>query len=291
MHVALTGETGGYYADFDSLGALAKAATRGSSTTARTRRSAAASMAGPSPPEVPTSRLVTFAQDHDQIGNRATGDRLSASLSVERLRVAAVMNLCSPFTPMLFMGEEWGASTPWQFFTSHPEPELALATARGRIEEFARMGWDPEVVPDPQDPATFLRSKLEWSELARSPHRELLALHRELIALRHREPEFADPRFDILSADWDDTAGWFVAAPGRPRDPGESRQPELDAAPARPTCCWRRPARSACAAARGGAPPGFRGDRSPLPGEIVRTTNGSRRPGQAPGRRDLAVVE
>ena len=115
---------------------------------------------------------------------------------------------------MLFMGEEWGASTPWQFFTSHPEPELGRGHRRGRIDEFARMGWDPDVVPDPQDPATFRRSKLDWSEVARSPHRELLSLHRELIALRHREPEFADPRFDILSAEWDDVAGWFALRQG-----------------------------------------------------------------------------
>ena len=121
-----------------------------------------------------------------------------------------MLTLCSPFTPMLFMGEEWGASTPWQFFTSHPEPELGAATAQGRIDEFARMGWDPDAVPDPQDPATFLRSKLDWSERDRPAHRELLELYRELIALRHREPEFADPRFDSLTADWDDTLGWFV---------------------------------------------------------------------------------
>jgi maltooligosyltrehalose trehalohydrolase len=210
VHVALTGETDGYYADFESLGALAKTATRGFFHDGTYSSFRGREHGRPIPPDVPTHRLVTFAQDHDQIGNRATGDRLSASLPVERLRVAAVLTLASPFTPMLFMGEEWGASTPWQFFTSHPEPELGEATAHGRIDEFARMGWDPDVVPDPQDPATFLRSKLDWAELTRSPHRELLELHRELIALRHREPEFADPRFDMLSAEWDDGVGWFA---------------------------------------------------------------------------------
>jgi maltooligosyltrehalose trehalohydrolase len=210
VHVALTGETGGYYADFASLGALAKAATAGFFHDGTYSSFREREHGRPIPAEVPTSRLVTFAQDHDQIGNRATGDRLSATLSPERLRVAAVLAVCSPFTPMLFMGEEWGASTPWQFFTSHPEPELGEATARGRIAEFARMGWDPDVVPDPQDPDTFLRSKLDWSELDRSPHRELIALYRELIALRHCEPALADTRFDILSAEWDDAAGWFV---------------------------------------------------------------------------------
>ncbi len=76
-----------------------------------------------------------------------------------------MLTLTAPFTPMLFMGEEWGASTPWQFFTAHPEPELAIATAEGRIKEFERMGWDRDSVPDPQDPATFERSKLDWSEV------------------------------------------------------------------------------------------------------------------------------
>ena len=106
---------------------------------------------------MPAWRLVVANQNHDQIGNRAAGDRLSATLDVGQLAIAAVLTLAGPFTPMLFMGEEWGASTPWQFFTSHPEPELARATAEGRIAEFARMGWDRSVVPDPQAPSTFAR--------------------------------------------------------------------------------------------------------------------------------------
>jgi maltooligosyltrehalose trehalohydrolase len=214
VHVALTGETDGYYADFASLGALAKAATKGFFHDGSYSSFRGRDHGSPIPPEVPTRSLVTFAQDHDQIGNRATGDRLSATLSPARLRVAAALSLGSPFTPMLFMGEEWGASTPWQFFTSHPEPELGEAVARGRIEEFARMGWDPATVPDPQDPATVARSHLDWSELGRSPHRELWAFTRELIALRAREPEFADHDFRMLSADGSDEYGWFVLRQG-----------------------------------------------------------------------------
>jgi maltooligosyltrehalose trehalohydrolase len=138
-------------------------------------------------------RLVTFAQDHDQIGNRAAGDRLSASLSPDRLAVAAVLTLTAPGTPMLFMGEEWGASTPWQFFTSHPEPDLGRATAEGRIAELARMGWDPHEVPDPQNPATFERSRLNWNELETPEHARLLGLYRDLAALRRERPELTDP--------------------------------------------------------------------------------------------------
>lgn len=193
VHVALTGETAGYYADFAAADAVTKVSERGffhdgsfSSFRGRTHGS-------PIPSEVATWRLVTFAQDHDQIGNRAAGDRLSASLSSDRLAVAAVLTLTAPGTPMLFMGEEWGASTPWQFFTSHPEPDLGRATAEGRIAEFARMGWDPDEVPDPQDAATFERSHLNWSELDAPEHVRLLRLYRDLAALRRERPELTDP--------------------------------------------------------------------------------------------------
>ena len=143
---------------------------------------------------------MTYAQNHDQIGNRAAGDRLSQSLTEDQLAVTAVLNLTTPFTPMLFMGEEWGASTPWPFFTSHPEPELGRATAEGRLAEFVKMGWDEAVVPDPQDPATFVSARLQWEELDDGVHARLLALHRALIALRRATPELTDPRFAHTSA-------------------------------------------------------------------------------------------
>jgi maltooligosyltrehalose trehalohydrolase len=209
LHVALTGETDGYYADFASLGALAKAATRGFFHDGGYSSFRGRNHGHPIDPTVPTWRLVTFSQDHDQIGNRATGDRLGASSTEGRLAIAAVLTLAGPFTPMLFMGEEWGATTPWQFFTSHPEPDLGRATAEGRIAEFARMGWDPDVVPDPQDPHTFERSKLDWSESQRDGHARLLALYRDLAALRRTVPELTDPRFSELHAEFDDDTGWF----------------------------------------------------------------------------------
>jgi len=200
VHTAVTGETTGYYEDFAALDALAATSTQGffhngTYSSFREREHGA-----PIPAEVATWRLVTFAQDHDQIGNRATGDRLSPELGFERLAIAAVLNLCSPFTPMLFMGEEWGASTPWQFFTSHVEPELGKATAEGRIAEFAKMGWDPAVVPDPQDPATFERSHLDWTESSEGDHARLLDLYRALIRLRRELPQLTDPRFSTIAA-------------------------------------------------------------------------------------------
>jgi maltooligosyltrehalose trehalohydrolase len=209
LHVALTGETSGYYADFASLAALAKVSTRGFFHDGTFSSFRGRDHGYPIDPVTPTWRLVTFSQDHDQIGNRAAGDRLTATLDYGQLAIAAVLTVASPFTPMLFMGEEWGASTPWQFFTSHPEPELGKATAEGRIAEFAAMGWDPATVPDPQDPATFERSKLDWSEPSTGDHARLLALYRDLIALRRRVPALTDPSFAHLRASYDDELRWF----------------------------------------------------------------------------------
>lgn len=193
VHVALTGETGGYYADFAAENALAKVTEHGFFHDGTFSSFRGRPHGAPIPPEVPTWRLVTFAQDHAQVGNRAAGDRLSATLSPDRLAVAAVLTLTAPGTPMLFMGEEWGASTPWQFFTSHPEPELGRAVAEGRTAEFARMGWDPDAVPDPQDPDTFARSHLDWSELDDPEHARMLTLYRDLVTLRREWPALTDP--------------------------------------------------------------------------------------------------
>jgi maltooligosyltrehalose trehalohydrolase len=214
-HVAVTGETSGYYADFERLDALAKVLQRGffhdgTWSSFRDRDHGV---------PIDTSafaawRLVVAAQNHDQIGNRAAGDRLAATLSPDRLAIAAMLTLSSPFTPMLFMGEEWAASTPWQFFTAFG-PELADATRTGRIAEFARMGWDRSVVPDPQDPATFERSTLRWDELAEPAHASLLQVHRDLIALRRTTPDLTDPRLDRRSVEVDADARSITFRCGR----------------------------------------------------------------------------
>ncbi|XAS66397.1 malto-oligosyltrehalose trehalohydrolase [Micrococcaceae bacterium Sec5.7] len=216
VHVNISGETTGYYADFDSLGALAKVLRggffhNGSYSSFRVRHHGRPI----NPGLVHPSALAVCSQNHDQIGNRATGDRLSQSLPYGRLALAAVLTLTSPFTPMLFMGEEYGATTPWQFFTSHPEPELGKATAEGRIREFERMGWDPAVVPDPQDPETFRRSKLDWAEAAGGDHARLLELYRSLIALRRAAPELSGLGFEDTEVEFDDDAGWLRFSRGQ----------------------------------------------------------------------------
>jgi maltooligosyltrehalose trehalohydrolase len=112
------------------------------------------------------------------------------------------------------MGEEWGSSSPFQFFSSHPEPELARATAEGRKAEFAEHGWDADAVPDPQDPQTFERSKLAWDEVGAAEHTRLRDVYRGLIALRHDEPDFADPWLDHLGVDFDEDQRWIVLRRG-----------------------------------------------------------------------------
>ncbi len=197
LHALLTGERQGYYSDFGSLDSLATVLT-GAFFHAGTWSSFRNRVHGRPVDRLatPGHRFVAYLQNHDQIGNRAVGDRLSATLSPRMLRVGATLLLTAPFTPMLWMGEEWAASTPWQFFTSHPEPELAAAVANGRRREFAAHGWATEDVPDPQAPSTFEDSKLDWAEVGKSPHREMLAVYKELIKLRRSRPDLSDPRLD-----------------------------------------------------------------------------------------------
>ncbi|MEQ4547641.1 malto-oligosyltrehalose trehalohydrolase [Nocardioides kribbensis] len=212
VHVALTGETTGYYADFEPLEALAKVMTRGFFHDGTYSSFREADHGRPvDTATMPTWRLVVCNQNHDQIGNRAVGDRLTEHLDEGGLGLAALLTLTGPFTPMLFQGEEWAASTPFQFFTSHPEPELGTATAEGRIAEFAKMGWDPDAVPDPQDPATFERSKLDWSQVedpaaGDGVHARVLDLYRRLVALRRARPELTDPAFGATTCEVDASA-------------------------------------------------------------------------------------
>jgi maltooligosyltrehalose trehalohydrolase len=185
LHAVLTGDRTGYYRDFGSLGQLGKALSQAwvydgvwSEHRQRTR--------GRKATGVPSHRFVIAAQNHDQVGNRAVGDRLAALVDDGKLQAAAALLLTSQFTPMLFQGEEWGTGTPFQYFTSFPDRELGSAVREGRRREFAAFGWDPEQVPDPQDPATFERSRLDWGELDEPRHRAMLDWFRELIALRRR---------------------------------------------------------------------------------------------------------
>ncbi|MGW1892888.1 malto-oligosyltrehalose trehalohydrolase [Streptomyces sp. NPDC002004] len=212
LHTAVTGESRGYYADFAAapFAALAKTLTGGYFHDG-TYSSFRGRHHGRPLDRARTSahRLLGYAQTHDQVGNRAQGDRLSATLSPGLLACAAAVTLTAPFTPMLFMGEEWGAGTPWQFFTDHTDPELAEAVRRGRRREFAGHGWAEEDVPDPQDPATRERSCLDWAEPGTEPHARLLAWYRQLIALRGTQPDLADPDLGAVRVSYDEEARWI----------------------------------------------------------------------------------
>src|SRR4051794_1908426 len=181
LHALLTGESQGYYGDFaaDPWAALQRTLT-GAFFHAGTRSSfRGADWGAPvDRTRIPGWRFLGYAQTHDQVGNRAVGDRLSSSLSPGAARIAAALVLTSPFTPMLFMGEEWSAATPWQYFTAHEEPELADAVRAGRRREFAAHGWAEEDVPDPQAEETFAASTLDWAELDDPAHAAMLSWHR-----------------------------------------------------------------------------------------------------------------
>jgi len=211
IHTAVSGERQGYYADFGSLECLSKVLREGffhAGTYSSFRRRRHGRPIDPT--RIKATSLVVYTCNHDQIGNRAIGDRPGEYLSAGQLAVKAALVLTSAFTPMLFMGEEWAASTPFQFFTSHPEPELGEATANGRKSEFAEHGWDAAQVPDPQDPQTFERSKLRWDELGGGEHARVLDFYRSLIALRSGEPDLSADTFDSVATDRAADGTWFA---------------------------------------------------------------------------------
>ena len=213
LHSVLTGERTGYYVDFGSLADLAKAFRRafvydGRYSTFRRRRHGR-----------PTNGLsghsfLGYLQTHDQIGNRAKGERSSHLMSVGRLKIAAALILTGPFLPMLFQGEEWGATSPFLYFTDHTDPELARNVTEGRRREFASFGWNPEEIPDPQAVDTFECSKLNWRERYEEPHAGLLAWHCRLIKLRREIPALSDGCLDRVYASFDETAKWLVVRRG-----------------------------------------------------------------------------
>lgn len=186
LHALLTGERQGYYEDFGRVRDLAAAFERGYVYEGRyspyRRRRHGRSAAG-----VPAQRFVVYAQNHDQVGNRAKGDRLSTIVSFEKQKLAAAAILLSPFVPMLFMGEEYGDPAPFLYFVDHQDPDLQRAVREGRRAEFAAFGWTEEP-PDPFDIETFNRSRLDFALRDQPSHSHLLALHAELLRLRREHP-------------------------------------------------------------------------------------------------------
>lgn len=208
LHALLTGERHGYYVDFGTPATLRHAMTRvfvheGGWSTFRDR-----AWGRPVPAGTDGHRFVVAAQNHDQVGNRALGDRPAERLDAGTLAGSAALLLLSPFTPMLFQGEEWGTRTPFQFFTSFPDADLGRAVSEGRRSEFGGHGWvdlygGPVDVPDPQDEATFRRSVLDRSERDGPAHARLVRWYRELVALRRSVPDLASGDLSATDLTWD----------------------------------------------------------------------------------------
>jgi maltooligosyltrehalose trehalohydrolase len=185
VHVALTGERKGYYADFSGVRDIAEALGRrfvyaGRHSGHRDRRHG-----GPAA-DVSAEHFVLAIQNHDQVGNRANGERLSLLVCDEKLRLAAALLLLAPYVPLLFMGEEYGETSPFLYFVSHGDPALVQAVREGRRREFEHFGWQTDV-PDPQAVESFERSRLDRSELDDPRHRQIQALYRDLLAVRRSE--------------------------------------------------------------------------------------------------------
>lgn len=215
LHAALTGDDSGYYLDFAQPRALAKVFEKGffydgtwSSFRGRDHGRPVAT------DRFPSWRLVAYLQNHDQVGNRARGDRLAETLDDDQLLLGAMLLLGSPFTPMLFMGEEWAATTPFPYFSSHPEPDLARAVTEGRVREFAKLGWDPDEVLDPQDPETYRAAVLRWDELKTGRHARVLEGYRQLARLRHELAELTNPDLRRVRSTVGETARWIIVERG-----------------------------------------------------------------------------
>ncbi len=208
LHCMLTGETSGYYADYGSVSDLAQALTgvfvynnRFSSFRGR--------MHGRPVENLSFDHFLGYLQNHDQIGNRAQGERIHQMVSTQVAMIGAALVLTAPFVPMIFQGEEWGASSPFPYFTDHEDLELAQMVRQGRWEEFAAFGWNPEQIPDPQDEQTFLSAKLNWDEREREPHSSMLEWYRSLIRLRKEHPDLSPGSTGPAHVDFDVEANWL----------------------------------------------------------------------------------
>jgi len=209
LHVMLTGEQNGYYQDFSGIGDLAHAFRKGfvydgQYSKYRQRRQ------GTSSQQISPHRFVVFAQNHDQVGNRPMGGRLSQLVSFEQLKLAAATVLFSPYVPLLFMGEEYAEPAPFSYFVSHGDPALVESVRTGRRKCLARFEWGEELA-DPQDERTFLRSILNWELRAEGHHRLLRNFYQELLRLRRGLPALFRLDKDALEViEFEDTKVIFL---------------------------------------------------------------------------------
>ncbi len=214
LYSFISGERDGYMMDYGRLEYVAKALQNGyvydgQYSAFRQRRH------GRPPVGLPAYRFLAYIQNHDQCGNRGLGERSCHLLNPGQLKCAAAILFTSPFTPLLFMGEEWAASTPFQYFTDHHDPLLSQAVSEGRKKDFGAFGWDPAAIPDPQHADAFNVSHLNWAELSQPRHAEMLDWHRRLIALRRSAPDLLDGWAAPLEVRFDEEKGWLLMRRGQ----------------------------------------------------------------------------
>src|ERR671918_500610 len=240
VHGRLTGERGGYYADFPDGHGLARAIAEGFAFQGEPSEYFGRPRGTPSA-DLPGDRFVVALQNHDQVGNRAHGDRLSTIVSFPATKMAAALLFAAPALPLLFMGEEYGETSPFQFFTSYLDPGLVEAVRRGRAAEFARFGWEGKI-PDPSEPATFLRSRLSHPLAGAPRHRELRDYYRQWLNLRRSHPALGAPGKDRTRCDIDATNSVLTLSRPGPTGTGVFLVANLTASPspfAPPATDWR----------------------------------------------------
>lgn len=213
LWTVLTGDQMGYYEDFGTMEQLATSLEevyvyQGQFATNRKRSH------GRSVHNLPGYRFLGYIQNHDQIGNRATGERLSDLVNVGRVKIGAAVVMLAPMVPMVFEGEEYAASTPFQYFTDHEDEELGRLVSEGRKQEFGAFGWKPEDVPDPQAKETFERSRLKWDEIQKGEHKEILDWYKKLIALRRSASSLLNGHLDEVTVRFDEEAKWLMMRRG-----------------------------------------------------------------------------
>jgi maltooligosyltrehalose trehalohydrolase len=203
----------GYYVDFGSVAKLAKALTKTfvqDGTYSKYRGRSHGKPVG----DISPHRFLGYIQNHDQVGNRAIGDRIEQISGMDLAKVAAALVMTAPFIPMIFQGEEYAASTPFQYFADHEDREMARSVQEGRQSEFAAFGWAPEDVPDPEKVETFLRSKLNWGEVHEGPHAEMLEWYRRLMALRRGSSSLNDGTPGQTEVSFDEELRWLTMKRG-----------------------------------------------------------------------------
>ena len=213
LWAVIANDRSGYYEDFGTMEQLATAIKevfvyQGQYATFRQRSH------GRPVFDLPGYRFLAYIQNHDQVGNRATGERLSHVVNQGRLKAAAALVLTSPGIPMLFAGEEFAASTPFQYFTDHEDKELGKLVSEGRRKEFAGFGWKPEEIPDPQALKTFEDSRLNWKDLDETEHRSVLDWYKKLIALRRSSKSLIDGNLRGVEVRFDEESKWLVVKRG-----------------------------------------------------------------------------